>query len=874
MGAQIDGILNTAGPLLALQRHLSEPLQLQYNAEDITRRIEKATASLRSQLAAWDVSTTDHVGFEIIVPAMLDLLEKENPSLVFDFEAKGPLMKIHDAKMSRFKPEYLYGPRRMTALHSLESFIGKIDFDKVIHHKVNGSMLGSPSSTAAYLMHASQWDDEAEAYLTHVVKFAAGQGSGGIPSAFPSTHFESTWMLSTLLRAGFSPSDLESPELTKMTEVLQASFEKENGALGFAPFFEPDVDDTAKTISTLSMLGQPVSAARMIEVFEADSHFRTYAGERDPSFTANCNALLALLHQPDVSQHASQVLKISKFLNDYWWNADGRIKDKWNTCYLYPSVLLVEALVDLLSLIEQGKLPGVFSTELQSKIAVTLFQACFRPLLDQQADGSWNHSIEETAYGLLILAEARRVSFFGGLRKPLEDAIQRGIAFTRTTSSRLPNYIWIEKVSYASPLLTESYLLAALRVTSSPAGPTVGSSLWDDNTSPERLDKHVKLFHQAQLFASLPEWELYGSMVEASLFATLLRGHRLDVFPRLDVEEDKYFDVIPFFWTSSSNRARTYASTTFLWEMSVIALMNFQVDEFMEAVAGPLYQGRMDDLRTIIHDLLPEQDRPEGKFKINGVNGPPSNDEDYYKVYEPLSRFLTHVLEHPSVLSSHPWDQKMLYRELRTYLLAHIQQAEDSTRFVPQKNGEKKQVSKSAATTSFFQWVRTTSADHISCPYSFAFVSCLLGSSLTPGGGGGVCFPTAAEKYFATAVCRHLSTLCRMYNDLGSAERDHDEGNLNSIDFPEFDAHEDIDGKKEALFKMAEYERGCVIDALARLDKERRQMAERMRDPEAARLGERRACIWTMFCEEVDLYGQVYVVRDISSRMLTSENGQ
>ena len=194
MGAQIDGILNTAGPLLAFQRHLSQPLQLQHDAQDLTRRIEKATASLRLQLAAWDVSTTDHVGFEIIVPAMLDLLEKENPSLVFNFEAKAPLMKIHDAKMSRFKPEYLYGPRRMTALHSLESFIGKIDFDKVIHHKVNGSMLGSPSSTAAYLMHASQWDDEAEAYLKHVAKFAAGQGSGGIPSAFPSTHFESTWV--------------------------------------------------------------------------------------------------------------------------------------------------------------------------------------------------------------------------------------------------------------------------------------------------------------------------------------------------------------------------------------------------------------------------------------------------------------------------------------------------------------------------------------------------------------------------------------------------------------------------------------------------------------------------------------------------------
>lgn len=202
MGAQIDGILNTAAPLLALKRHTAEPLQLQHDAQDIANRIEKATASLRSQLAAWDVSTTDHVSFEIIVPAMLDLLEKEDPSLAFDFEAKTPLMKIHDAKMSRFRPEFLYGTRRMTALHSLEAFIGKIDFDKVLHHKVQGSMLGSPSSTAAYLMHASQWDDESETYLRHVIKSAAGRGNGGVPSAFPSTHFEYSWV--SVKRRSFS----------------------------------------------------------------------------------------------------------------------------------------------------------------------------------------------------------------------------------------------------------------------------------------------------------------------------------------------------------------------------------------------------------------------------------------------------------------------------------------------------------------------------------------------------------------------------------------------------------------------------------------------------------------------------------------------
>lgn len=202
--APIDGILNTAASLLALKRHAhlgasishDTTLHAEDKQEDLARRVERAAASLRSQLAAFDVSTTEHVGFEIILPAILDLLEAEDTSLVFEFTARAALMKIHDAKMSRFRPEYLYGKQPLTALHSLEAFVGKIDFNKVQHHKIHGSMMGSPSSTAAYLMHATAWDDESEAYLRHVISHAAGQGTGAVPSAFPSTHFESSWVSS------------------------------------------------------------------------------------------------------------------------------------------------------------------------------------------------------------------------------------------------------------------------------------------------------------------------------------------------------------------------------------------------------------------------------------------------------------------------------------------------------------------------------------------------------------------------------------------------------------------------------------------------------------------------------------------------------
>ncbi|GAW15751.1 hypothetical protein ANO14919_051710 [Xylariales sp. No.14919] len=868
-GAQIDGILNTAGPLLALKRHHKEPLQLQHESQDLASRIEKATSSLRSQLAGWDVSTTEHVGFEIIVPAMLELLEKEDPSLVFDFESKKLLMKINKAKLSRFRPEFLYGPRRFTALHSLESFIGILDFDKVKHHRVCGSMLGSPSSTAAYIMHASEWDDESEEYLRHVIKFAAGRGSGAVPSAFPSTHFEITWMLSTLLRAGFTKEDLEGPELTKMLDILSHSFEVEKGVLGFAPFFEPDVDDTAKTISSLNMLGRPVSPNSLIEVFETDTHFRTYAGERDPSPTANCNALLALLHQPDVSLFSAQIHKIATFLIDFWWKADGKIVDKWNTCYLYPSVLIVEALVDILNLIEQNKLPGLFDEDLQSRLAVALFQGCFRPLLDQQADGSWNQSIEETAYGVLILSEARRVCFFNDLRKPLDEAIERGVAFIKSIEERPLNYIWIEKVSYASRLLTDSYVLAALKAASSaPAvGATIGSSLWQ-NVASSSLDKHVKLFSKAELFSAHPEWELRGSMIEAVLLKPLLVKRRLEVFQRQGMQEDKYFDLIPLFWTSPNNRARTFASASFLYEVSLLSMLTYQVDEFMEAVAAPAFQGRFSELRQLIHTVLPEEEPATATKEQNGYANGNGSASPQDEVLATLKGFKKYCFENPLVKTASAADRKTLERELRTYLLAQVQQEEDSARFRQQRDSQKPGA---GSTSTFYNWARSTGADNVSGPFAWAFIGCLLSSTLTPGGGGKDVFPTAGEKYVAADVYRHLATMARIYNDLGSIRRDQEEGALNSVNFPEFEPHDSVESKKKVLHTLGEYEYSCLKLAFKQLEDLRVQGASK--DVAAARLSKRRINIWSMFLDQVVLFDQIYVIKDLSSHHIVQENG-
>ena len=93
------------------------------------------------------------------------------------------------------------------------------------------------SSTAAYLMHGYPLDHEAEKYLRRAIILGQGRGSGGVPSAFPSTVFELTWTVSTLLEAGFSFEDLGSQGLTKIRRYLDIELSRGKGIVGFGTNF-------------------------------------------------------------------------------------------------------------------------------------------------------------------------------------------------------------------------------------------------------------------------------------------------------------------------------------------------------------------------------------------------------------------------------------------------------------------------------------------------------------------------------------------------------------------------------------------------------------------------------------------------------------
>ncbi|KAJ8119216.1 hypothetical protein ONZ43_g3791 [Nemania bipapillata] len=135
----VDGILNTAAALLTLTKHL----QSQPGNYDWQVRSQKARVALEALLKKWDIHSTDQVGQEILIISLLDLLRKSGVRI--EFPHLSALQAARDAKLAKIPPSTVY-QGRSTLYHSLEAFIGHIDFDNVAQwREKNGSLMDSPA---------------------------------------------------------------------------------------------------------------------------------------------------------------------------------------------------------------------------------------------------------------------------------------------------------------------------------------------------------------------------------------------------------------------------------------------------------------------------------------------------------------------------------------------------------------------------------------------------------------------------------------------------------------------------------------------------------------------------------------------------------
>ncbi|KAI9041321.1 terpenoid cyclases/Protein prenyltransferase [Aspergillus affinis] len=351
-----------------------------------------------------------------------------------EFPGHDALMALNRRKLARFTPQMLYMSRPTTLLHSLEAFTSRIDFDRLAHHLSGGAMLNSPSSTAAYLIYRSDWDDEAEAYLRFVI-------------------------LSTLLESGFSTDQLGQTSIEKLTGFMEEILDERDGVCGFAPGILPDADDTAKSIFSLNSAGRAVGCDKLIETFNAQKHFKTYDLEVTHSFSVNCNVLKAMLVAGDVIGHLDHIFTVLRYLCQNWHNGQ-------NLRPQYSMMLLGEAFALFLRRWDQAGYIDV-PADLMSEhgIVSVVTQIVTRTLSSQSAtDSSWDFSTEVTAYALLTLKKLSSLPWPEGLGTRINAAINAGTQFLREHESDWdrPSHIWIEKVSYGSGALSLTYCLAAL----------------------------------------------------------------------------------------------------------------------------------------------------------------------------------------------------------------------------------------------------------------------------------------------------------------------------------------------------------------------------------------------------------------------------
>lgn len=584
-------------------------------------------------------------------------------------------------------------------------------------------------------------------------------------------------------------------------------------------------------------------------------------------------------------------------------------------------MLLVQGLTQLLRLYDNSQLSKLPSDLLCDQIPVVLFQALVRCLKSQGSDGSWRHSTEVTAYAVLTLANLASLPWLNGISDNVYQAIRSGRQYIEIhRHSSEAEYLWIEKVSYGSKSLYKAYTLAALHM-------TIPTHQFGDKVKAlasvpwKSVFKFAKFYSMLPIYSSTPEWLLRASLIEGYLFLPRLKQMRHALFPRDNMAEDKYFEYIPFTWTGANNRDGAFMNANFLFDMMVVSFLGYQVDEYMETVVGgKAFEHRLPEVHAVIDEIFAKLDACPSINKTNGfarleacektlstsrspvtnpANGSSNNkdksrsdslldqespqldintenmilqhwtytppisplttktaDDQLTSITRILSDFTHFIWHHPSVASASPLDQARVKNELKTYLLAHLTQVHDNSRFTTQLIPSDKTTTFQTPTSSYYQWVRTISADHTSCPHAFAFATCLLSTPALGKAKGDDCFKNAQEKYVAEDLCRHLASMCRQYNDYGSLQRDRDDRNLNSVNFPEFvsGGGDDSDRSlKDELFAIAEYERmglGMAMGRLKELTGVRRE-------------GERLMKAVELFVDVTDVYGQIYVLRDI-----------
>ncbi|KAK3381795.1 hypothetical protein B0H63DRAFT_561415 [Podospora didyma] len=824
-GADTDGIMSTMASLIALRdhyRHNPENASIPVPRPLIGERILLAEANLRHRLQVWDVALAVHVGFEILVPSLLDELELDDSIKKFEFTGRPLLMSMNQRKLRKFRPEMIYDPVTTTLVHSLEGLVGKIDFDRVSHHLTHGSMLASPAATAAYLIYSTDWDPAAESYLRSVVANGSGKGGGSVPTAFPSAFFELAWVTSTLLKTRASTEILALPDAVKISAFLEYQLERHGGAVGFDEGLLEDSDDTAKVILVLRLLGIRVFPKRLIAEFEDKDNFRTYKYEMSVSLSVNCNVLAALVHCQDPETYHSQIVKISRSLcRDL---LSGNVRDKWNLTNGYSFMLLSQAFVKLIQIWDSGLIGQLPEDLIREQIPIALLHTLLQILHTQTSAGYWafkNHeSLEATSYAVLALNALSTLPWVLYIRPQVLAAIRNGAAYLAQHRDewRQDEHLWVAKVSYALPTVARAYIIAA-----------VGA---DSNTSHAWGTK-------ATTIVTVPNNALRSKALHYSKKLACFAG---------DEPLDK--DGIIFAWIAMNRRHNYPLPNTALRDMMKLFVLMLDLDERMKNVFSELGSPErlefIRELRSALPKIIsfddgepqPAPNGDNGKARNGtdvdneGINGDQENghqdNDKLAAVMADLRRYASHILDHPAVVRSSADIRIQLHNQMLNCLFSGLGLEETYTRLATPEQDTLANGATDLPCDVASPGVQSTVGSKSQMPVALIFLTCIAASPADED-----FFRGLRGRFLLSVISGHLTTMCQHFNNWATVAPDPAEGSLDSFNIFGYHLLFGWDGVqrhpkgktaisplKKDLFLLLEYERGCLNQALDKLEAE------------------------------------------------------
>ena len=237
-------------------------------------------------------------------------------------------------------------------------------------------------------------------------------------------------------------------------------------------------------------------------------------------------------------------------------------------------MLMVEAFSSLLQVWERGDLSAVPTTLIVDKVLISLYQVLVHTLMVQNANGSWGpaNSREVTAYATLTISKASMLPFAAPFRAKIDSAIAAAQNFLLSTTDTAPSFLWIEKVTYGSIVLAESYVLAALNATSKePLSPS--SKVVSLATIPSvDVEQLTETCFGSLLSHSTDAWKLQAAFIEGCLFRPYLQRLVSGVLP--DIKNEKAFEVVSFVWTACNYSAKQPLTTSSLRQKMGASLLD------------------------------------------------------------------------------------------------------------------------------------------------------------------------------------------------------------------------------------------------------------------------------------------------------------